>query len=160
MPRFSLILIGYCVTGFAAFFALVTMASRNDASFVSWLVNSLGLLYGTLLYVSGLAAFYISVRYSWRASTASQLAALIPFSLLPGFIGIVGLLHGYVSVFQILALSGTFPKPSDLHHAHATVLICPLVGLAFSLVSFAILAIAMVAKLPTQPLMPKSNDGG
>ena len=146
MPRFSLLSIFYFVTACAGYFALITIAGRNDSSLVTWLANSLGVLYGTLLYVSGLAAFYVACRCSWRSANPSDVAVALPFAFLPTFVGLIGLVHGYISVFRIFSMYGKPPEPTEMYEAHATILVCLLVGLCLSLISFALLAIAMLVK--------------
>ncbi len=128
------------------YFALFIIAGRNDPFLLAWLANSLGMLYGTLLYVSGLASFYVACRCSWRFADASEVAVALPFAFLPAFVGLIGLVHGYISVFRILSMYGTPPKPTEMYEAHATILVCLLVGLCLSLISFALLAIAMLVK--------------
>lgn len=146
MPRFSLISICYCVAGFAGYFAIFAIASRNDSSFVSWLANSLGLLYGTVLYVSGLAAFYVACRSSWQSTTPAGVAVAIPFTFIPALIGLIGLVQGYINVYHIFSLSGSYPKPSEIYFMHSMVLVCLLVGLCLTFTSFALLATAMLVK--------------
>ena len=160
MPRFSLIFICYVVTGFAGYFALFAVASRNDSSFISWLANSLGLLYGTLLYTSGLSAFYVACRSVLRSTRPTEVAAVIPFTFLPAFIGAIGLVHGYIDVYRVLSYSGTSPNPSEMFQAHSVVLVCLLVGLCFTFVSFAILSIAMIVKCRPLALPATSENCG
>lgn len=160
MPRFSLMLICYVVTGFAGYFALFAVAIRNDSSFISWLANSLGFLYGTLLYTSGLSVFYVVCRSVLRSTRPTEVAAVIPFTFLPAFIGAIGLVHGYINVYQVLSLSGRLPHPSEMYQAHSVVLVCLLVGLCFTFVSFAILSIAMIVKCRTLALPATPENCG
>jgi hypothetical protein len=160
MPRFSLIFICYVVTGFAGYFALFAAAIRNDPSFISWLANSLGLLYGTLLYTSGLSAFYVACRSVQRSTRPTEVAAAIPFMFLPALIGAIGVVHGYIGLYRVLSYSGASPNPSEMFQAHSVVLVCLLVGLCFTFVSFAILSIAMIVKSRTLAIPATSENRG
>ena len=146
MPRFSLISICFGIAGFAGYFAIVAITIRSDSSVIAWLARSLGALYGTLIYFSGLSALYIACRTVRHATRPSELAVVIPLAMLPAFMGLVGLVHGYVGVYRILSVSRKRVASTSLFELHASVLACPLVGLVFSFVTVAIIAIAMVAK--------------
>lgn len=154
MPRFLLLAIFYFVAGCAGYFALFAIARQNNHSLVSWLTNSLGIFYGTLLYVSGLSVIIVACRTCWRAATPSAVAVAIPFTFVPAFIGLIGLIHGYINVYRILSLSGTYPKTTEMYRAHPMVMVCLLVGMCFSFISFALLAVAMLVKSRN----PRSSD--
>ena len=146
MSRSSLISVVYLIAGIAGYLALLYLRSQSDAPAIVWMADALGVIYGTLLYASGLAALYVACRFSWRCTTPAEVAAAIPFVLLPAYIGLIGLIHGYVSVYWFYASSGMLPRQGELYGTQAMVLICPLVGLGFSFPAFVILSIAMVIK--------------
>lgn len=146
MRRFSLFALCYVVAGSAGYLALVLASSRSSASIASWLVDSLGFLYGTLLYIAGLSALYMSCRIVRRVRDPAAVATALPIAFLPSFIGVVGLVHGYISIFRMVAASGTYPKPNDMLDAQSTVLVCLLTGLVLTFPSFVLLAVAMVVK--------------
>jgi hypothetical protein len=146
LKRFSLLSICYTVAGIAGYFALIVASHQTPGSFVDWIVRSLGFLYGTVLYVAGLLAFYVACRTIRTASSAADIAVAIPISLLPTVVGVIGVVHGYISVFYVFSISGMIPEPTDLYSAHATVLVCAMTGLCLTLPSFVILAVVLVVR--------------
>lgn len=146
VPRFSLGTFLYLVIGIAVYASMLSAAFFGQASWFAWIFNALGLIYGTLLYATSCASLYITFRITWLARKPSEVAVAIPFVFLPTFIGVVGLLHGYMRVYRVLAISASIPKPSEMFYAHAMVLVCLLVGLIATLICFTWLAIAMLVK--------------
>lgn len=120
MKRFSFSALCYVSAGFAGYLALVVTSNGSSASIASWLLDSLGFLYGTLLYVTGLAALYMSCRTIRRARNPGTVACALPIAFLPAFIGVIGLIHGYTSVFHLVAASGTYRKPNCRGHVDLT----------------------------------------
>ena len=115
MRRYSLVTLVYVVAGFAGYFALIVAAQRHPEARVAWLAEALGFLYGTILYVTGFAALYMACDAIRNASSSSDIASAIPISLLPAFIGVVGMVHGYINVYETLSMSGTTAKPVSLY---------------------------------------------
>jgi len=136
----------FCITGFAGYFALLAMAARNDDSLLSWLANSLGLLYGTLLFITGLASICIACRSTRRSVERQSVASAIPFVFLPAYIGIIGCVHGYIHIYHILLMTGTTIKQSHMFFAYHTALVSFLVGLVLSFIPFAILCVTLILK--------------
>ena len=126
MPRFSLLVACCFVAACAGYFALIAVAGQDEDLLASWLAKTLGLLYETVLYASGLSAIFVACRTSWRAASPSAVAVAIPITILPAFIGLIGLIHGYINFYRILAWSSTNPNPTEMWSMHSTVLVCSL----------------------------------
>ena len=146
LPRFSLLSLLYLIAAVAGYFAFLPSGGRSGNSLVGWISHSYGSLYGNLLYVSGAVAFYVACRFAWRFQEPARLAIAIPITFVPAFIGLIGMVHGYLSVFRLMAVSASYATPGEVQQAHATVLQCLVVGLVLSFVSFSTLAVAMVVK--------------
>lgn len=149
MKRFSLLAIFYTVFGAAGYFAMIVASNTMPGSFVEWIVQSLGFLYGTILYFTGLVAFFVALGTVRKSISAAETVTAIPITLLPALVGVIGAVHGYISVFRALALSRTNLDPTVLYDAHATVLACGMTGLCLTFPSFAMLAIALALR-PSQ----------
>ncbi|MEL6109355.1 MAG: hypothetical protein AAFU85_25390 [Planctomycetota bacterium] len=146
MPRLSLFFICYVVACVAVLFSLILSANGAEPGVARWLLNSLGLMYGGLLYVSGTAAIYVSIRVASRSKSLADLASALPFAFVPTLIGLIGLLHGFISFSSLLRGQPTPPKPSELYFAQSVALASPLVGLCFSTIAFVILATVMLRR--------------
>ncbi len=146
LPRFSLLSLLYLMAAVAGYLAFVPSGGQRGNSLVGWISHSYGSLYGNLLYVSGTVVFYVACRFAWRFQEPARLAIAIPITFVPAFIGLIGLVHGYISVFRLMAVSASYATPAEVQQAHATVLQCLVVGLVLSFISFSTLAVAMVVK--------------
>jgi len=159
MKRSKAPIVIFWTIGLAVFFASFVLASRSTETVANWYWDSLGVLYGTLLYFSGLAGLYVACRNSWNSSGFADLAITIPIALLPAFIGLIGSVHGYISVNHSISDLGASLNQTEMSFAHVTVLTSFLVGLCFSLVPSVIISIAVLFRrnLPRTTAQPQSS---
>ena len=144
MQRFSLFTLLYGVAAFAVFFGVSFTGTKYPDSLSGWIVESVGGLYGTLIYATGLVALLLAVTRVGTSDTPGPIAAAIPVVWLPSLIGLVTLLHGYIVMYRIIASMPSYPKPSELFYAHAICLTRLLLGLSFSIISFTILSVGLI----------------
>ena len=146
MPRFSIVGIAYVVAVVAGLFAFLSFATRFENSFAGWLLQSLGLIYVVAFTASGALAVFVAFRSCKRSRTPSEVAVGIPVTVVPIMVGVIGLLHGYVSLYRVIGMPKLAVQPINLYDAAATILACPMIGLLLSCLTFTPLAIAMVVK--------------
>jgi len=147
--------------GFAVFFASFVLASSSTETVANWYWDSLGALYGTLLYFSGLAGLYVACRTFWNSSGSAEVAITFAIALLPAFIGLIGSVHGYISVHHSISDLGASLNQTQMSSAHVTVFTSFLVGLCFSIVPSIIISIAILFRrnLPRTVAQPIHHDG-
>lgn len=121
------------VGGCVAFFVLQMLANQLPSSFIAESFNSLGVLYGTLLFTTGLFAVLSALKK--YPSSSSQGESKLAWAIgLPMLIGAVGVIHGY---FSLMPLPPDFPK--DIPFPHGTIWSTAVVGVFFSAASAMIL---------------------
>lgn len=121
------------VGGSLAFFVLQFCANQWPSSILAQSLNSLGVLYGSLLLTTGLFAAIISMNKS--PSGSSQGNSKLRWAIgLPLLIGVVGVIQGYSSLMLLPA-----DLPKDIPVPHGTVWCTAVVGAIFSIVAAMIL---------------------
>lgn len=129
---FCLSVIGGC----AGFFALQLVARQAPSSFVALTVNRLGLLYGVLLFTTGLYAMLVPAMEFLSRTTDNRGSRTLWIVGLPLLVGMVGVFHGYLSLA---------PYFSSLHRQigipHAAIWTTAMVGAFFTMASATILLI-------------------
>ena len=133
--RLARLLIHSFIGGIASFALLRFLATILPSSFVADTVDSLGALYGTLLFATGL--FAISASFAKDLSTSSDEAVMgsrwVVF--MPVIVGFVGVFHGYLSMAPYYS---TLPDDIAIPHntVWATVTLGALLTIAATAVAF------------------------
>ncbi len=163
MKRTNAAAVIYLAVGFAVFIAsfVVASSSSRNITIVSWYWDSLGSLYGTLIYFSGLMGLYVACRNLWNSNGSTEIVTAIPVAVLPAVFGLIGSVHGYISVHHSISELGASIDQTQMSFAHVTVLTSLLVGLCFSIVPLIVIAIAALVrpKLPRAVVQPIGHDG-
>jgi hypothetical protein len=118
----------------------------QQMSYLSWVYNALGPMYGLLLPLLGLVAFIGACLVVARNRRPADIAAGVYFAAAPFILGVFGVVHGMIATFQVIAASGTTPKPSDLALGISTSLFAAMFGLLCSFPSYAVLAIGYLVR--------------
>ena len=111
--RLSLLAI---VGGLACFAMFRVAANQLPSSFFADTVDSLGMLYGTLLFSSGLFAVLAALTKDLWHGRDGQIIPARWIVFLPALIGMVGVVHGYLSLTPHYA-----SLPEDIVLPHNTI---------------------------------------
>ncbi len=105
-------------------------------SYLVWMISALGWRYSLLLPLAGLSAFAGVLFLVLRGKGPAMVGALILIVPLPFLVGVVGVLDGMLSSFQVIGASDLAPKPSAIATAVSMSLFSAWVGLLFSVPSY------------------------
>ncbi|WP_442510790.1 hypothetical protein SH528x_002433 [Novipirellula sp. SH528] len=142
-PLFCLSVIGGC----SGFFASQLVASQAPSSFIAITVDRLGVLYGTLLFATGLYAMLVtSKEFLSNTIDGSDSRALWIIGL-PVLVGMVGVFHGYVGLATHYS-----SLPQEIAIPHATVWATAMVGAFFTMASATMLLIGRRMHQAPRPL--------
>ena len=108
----------------------------RQMSYLQFVFNSLGWRYTFLLPMAGLFAFVVILVLVLRGKGSALPVALMLVVPLPFLVGIVGVVDGLLASFQVIAMSDTTPKPSDLAQGIAMSLTTAWVGILLSIPGF------------------------
>ena len=111
-----------------------------EQSYLSWMFTSLG-VYALLLPLAGLLCFLLALVIVVRGKGPMAAASLILIVHVPLLIGVFGAIHGGIASYQVIAVSATTPKPSDVAAGISTALFAPLVGMMLMVPGYATAAI-------------------
>ncbi len=137
----------YTIAAIAVFLALILALNQMSLG-LQWLFYSVGAFYGTILFVTGTWALYISCRSARNASSVAEVAVALPLAFLPVFIGLVGSLQGFVNVAYIVSVVSPPLKQSELFEGLGTAASTLVVGALLTLPSYLVISVAMLKKLP------------
>lgn len=130
----SRLLIVSAIGGCAAFFAMLDLARRGPSSFIVQTVNNLGVLYGILLFTTGLFAILSTSKRTLAGTSDEKVSGVRWIVGLPALIGMIGVLHGY------LGLAPYYSRLSqEIGIPHVTIWSTAMVGVFFTIVSAMIL---------------------
>lgn len=145
--KLSLLLCLSVIGGCAAFFVLQVVAGQAPSSFIALTVERLGVLYGSLLFTTGVFAMLVASREFLSNSTDDRGSRALWIAGLPVVIGMVGVVHGYLS------LAGYYSMLSpEIAIPHATVWTTAMVGVFFTILSATILLIGRRIHRTPKPL--------
>ena len=134
--RLPLLLCLSVIGGCAGFFALQVVASQAPSSFIALTVDRLGVLYGTLLFTTGLLAMLVASNEFLSNTIDNKGSRALGIVGLPVLVGMAGVFHGY------LGLAIYFSSlPPQIAIPHATVWTTAMVGAFFTMASATILLI-------------------
>ncbi len=121
-----------------------------QVSLLTWMVNSLGTTYLVLLPAAALLSIVLALAVVIRGRGPMAAAMLILVVPIPLMIGCYAALHGVINAFQILAVSGTAPKPSDIATVVAVSLLPPFVGLLLMTPAYTVATIGTFVRSLTE----------
>ncbi|GAA4470344.1 hypothetical protein [Novipirellula rosea] len=145
--RLSRLLILSAFGGFASFLLLQMLASRLPSSFIGDTVDSLGMLYGTMLFGTGLFAIVSAFMKDLWNSPDTRILRPRWIVFLPALIGAIGVLHGYLSMASYYST-----LPEDIAVPHNTVWATVTVGALFTIAATAIVFARQRANQDPSPL--------
>jgi hypothetical protein len=128
----SRLLLVSAIGGCAGFFAMLDLARRGPSSFIVQTVNNLGVLYGILLFTTGLFAILSTSKKTLAGTSEDKVSGARWIVGLPALIGMIGVLHGYLGLAPYYSrLSQEIP--------HVTIWSTAMVGVFFTIVASMIL---------------------
>jgi hypothetical protein len=113
-------------------------------SVLMWYYSSLGLKYALALPAAGLFSFVAALLILIRGRGPFLGSGLVLAVSAPVFVGLVGTVDGVMAVYQIIGMSSSTPRASDLGHGVSMALVAMQVGLVCA---FPSLALATVGSL-------------
>lgn len=134
LMRLSRLLILSAFGGLASFSLLQIAASHLPSSFIADTVDSLGMLYGAMIFGAGLFAILAAFMNDLWNSPGSRILRTRWIVFLPALIGLVGVLHGYLSMASYYAA-----LPEDIVVPHNTAWATVTVGSLFTIAGTAIM---------------------
>lgn len=146
----SRMLIPSFIGGIASFALLRYLATILPSSFVADTVDSLGALYGTLLFATGIFAIFASFAQDRSAASDDAVLGARWIVFVPVIVGFIGVFHGYLSMAPYYST-----LPDDIAVPHNTVWATVTVG---ALLTIAATAIAFARQRPNAdsgPLLGK-----
>ncbi|MBB3207272.1 hypothetical protein FHS27_003093 [Rhodopirellula rubra] len=94
--KLSRLLILSTFGGLASFLLLQVLANRMPSSFIADTVDSLGMLYGAMIFGTGLYAILVAFMKDLWNSPDSRMLSTRWIVFLPSLIGLIGVVHGYL----------------------------------------------------------------
>lgn len=107
----------------------------RQQSYLEFLVNGLG-IYVLLLPFAALVSFVLVLVLVIRGKggwAAAAIVLIVPVPLLLGFLGVI---EGLMAMYQVIAASGSDPKPSAVAEGIAQSLVTAWVGMLLSIPTF------------------------
>ena len=118
----------------------------DDIQFVSWMFNSLGLFYGTVLPLAGFLIFVGACLVVGRNKRPSVIAAYLVFLPLPFLIGLFATFHGCILSFYHYSQYDSRPSLELILGNLSLALFSSLVGLALTFPSLLVLAFGLLIR--------------
>jgi hypothetical protein len=107
-------------------------------SYVSWLLDSLGMYYVILLPLAGLVSFLIALIVVIRGKGPMAGPCLILVVHIPMLIGVFAAIQGAIASYMVIAISDTAPKPSEIALGVSTALAAPMVAMVLTVPSYVV----------------------
>jgi hypothetical protein len=105
----------------------------QQQSFLSWMFSSIGPVYLSVLCLLGLLLFFGGLIVVLATRRPGVIAACLAFVPLPLMIGLIGMFHGALESFAVIAASSTAPAPRDVAAGVAKLIADPLFALCVTL---------------------------
>lgn len=105
-------------------------------SYLMWFFSALGWKYTLLLPLAGLLAFVLTLLVVTRGKGPAQVGALLFIVPLPVLIGIYGVVEGLIASYQVIAMSNTTPRPSQVAEGVSMSLVAVMVGMFLATPSY------------------------
>ncbi len=110
-------------------------------SFLSMTFQSLGFFYTAALFFAALVSFVLTIVILVRGRGPMSAAALVLIVNVPLMIGLFAAFQGMIASMQVMAMSGSTPKPAELMAGFATAMFAPLTALFLMVPSYSVAAI-------------------
>jgi hypothetical protein len=118
-------------------------------SYLMWMFQALGPLFGFLLPASGIVLFAGACLVVLLSRRPSVIASFLVFLPLPIMIGVLGSLLGFISAFSVIAASEVAPKPAEVAAGISTGLFSTLVGLLVTFPAFLVTSCGLFIRTVT-----------
>ena len=105
----------------------------RQQSYLEFIVNALGWRYTFLLPLAALASFVLILALVLRGKGSTLSAALVLLVPLPFLVGILGYVDGIVASLQVIAMSDTAPKASQLAEGMSMAFVTIWIGMLLSI---------------------------
>jgi hypothetical protein len=115
-------------------------------SLLSWAFRSLGATYVILLPLVALLSFIFVVILLSRGRGPMAAASILLFVHTPLMIGLFAALQGMIASYQVIASSGSTPKPAEMAQGISMALIAPLVAILLMIPSYLAAAIGTLVR--------------
>lgn len=145
--RTSLPSIALAAVGCLAFLVLQYLTNGQPTSPISSIVNALGPLYGTLLFATGILAMYSSLRTVSSQANALEQRKSFRIAFIPTVIGLVGVVHGYLSVLLQYAYLPAGTDLSAFQIPHSAIWATLFIGGLFTMASLSIMTVVRFSRL-------------
>ena len=120
-------------------------------SYLMWVVSALGWRYVVLLPLAGIVTLVLTLILLIRGRGSAQTGALLFIVPLPFYLGIVGVLDGLISSYQVIAMSQMAPKPSEVAMGISMSLVSAWVGLLLTVPSYVAASAGLLIRALAQP---------
>jgi len=127
-------------------------------SSLSWMLRSLGSIYGLLILLAGLLVFVGACAVVVGSRRPAVIAAYLVFLPLPLLISALAVIYGALQSCLVLAASTASPRPSEIAWGMATVWCTLLAGLIAMLPSYAVLGVGLFVRTLSSPQQGREND--
>jgi hypothetical protein len=107
----------------------------RQQSYLEFIVNALGWRYMFFLPLAALVSFVLILVLVLRGRGSTLSAALVLLVPLPFLVGILGYVDGLVASLQVIAMSDTAPKPSQLAEGMSMAFVTIWIGMLLSIPS-------------------------
>ena len=105
----------------------------RQQSYLEFIVNALGWRYMFLLPLAAIVSFVLILVLVLRGKGSTLSAALVLLVPLPFLVGILGYVDGLVASLQVIAMSDTAPKPSQLAQGMSMAFVTIWIGMLLSI---------------------------
>ena len=102
-------------------------------SYLEFILNALGWRYTFLLPLVALVSFVLILVLVLRGRGSVLSAALVLLVPLPFLVGMLGYVDGLVASLQVIAMSDTAPKPSQLAQGMSMAFVTILIGMLLTI---------------------------
>lgn len=123
-----------------------SVAQPGRITQLGWMFQSLGPIYGVLIPFCGLAVFLGALLVVVGSRRPSVSAAFLVWIPLPLLIGLVGAIHGTISICAVIARTTTPASPSELAAGISMTLFAALFGLLCTLPGYLVIAFGLLLR--------------
>ena len=116
---------------------------NEDMSRLEWMYHMLGAFYAVVIPAVGLLLFIGACIVVAKSKRPSSIAAYLVFLPLPLMIGFYGTIEGFIHIGQVISLSGSTPKHTELWSGFLTSWFTSMAGLGVMFPSFLVLAFGL-----------------
>jgi hypothetical protein len=121
-------------------------------SFLSWMLTAVGFKYATLLAISALVSFVLTLIAVVRGKGPMAGVALVLIIPLPLLIGVFAAIEGGISGFQLIAMRGVEPAPGQVAELVSTLFAAPMAGMALMAPSYILaICVSLVRSISSDP---------